>query len=300
MLEIQRSHVRTLPRALSAWVLPDRVELGTFSKAAGPWSVDWARARRDAITALDAIDFSQDEIVVWVPGTDATSVHHDFRQAMDYVYPNGHRGVSLSFMPYEASWDLRSSLPTGLATMKLLLEGIRQRLEAMPPAKRPKVKLAGLSQGAWIIGEALADRRAGAIVDRAVLAGHPWLAKTQYLDGHDPRVRVINHRGDQIAMPVRGDIGVGMDAMSAVKTGALGANLGKVAQAIFANPIHGVLLLQGFAREVAWMRPFLRDPHVYGMEMPRLARFLKDGVFDVTDEEIDDAKRHRPPSSFTA
>jgi hypothetical protein len=298
LLEVQRSHVRTLPRELAGWVLPDRVELGTFSKAQGPWTVDWKRARRAARAALDAIDFSRPEVIVWIPGTDASSVHHDFRQAVDYVYGNGHRGASLSHMPYEASWELRSSLPTGLATMKLMLEGIRQRLEAMPPSRRPKIRLAGLSQGAWIIGEALADPRAGAVVDRAVLAGHPWLAKTQYLDGHDPRVRVINHRGDQIAMEVHGDIGVGMDAMSAVKTGALGANIGKVARSILANPIHGVLLLEGYAREIPWLRPFLRDPHVYGMEMPRLVRYLKDGILDVTDEEIDDAKRRRLPSSF--
>ena len=74
MLEVQRSLVRTLPRAaLAGWVLPDRVELGTFSKADGPWTVDWVRAKRDALTALAAIDFSQPEIVVWVPGTDATT-----------------------------------------------------------------------------------------------------------------------------------------------------------------------------------------------------------------------------------
>lgn len=280
--------------------LPARVELGRYAKADGPWTVDWARAHRDAETALRAIDFSRRDVIVWVPGTDATGVEWDVRRAVDYLY--GTSGdVSLSHVPYEASWNLWSSMPTGLATLKLVLEGIRRRLAAMPAAQRPRILLAGLSQGAWIIGEALADPRVGSVVSRAALAGHPWMARTQYLDGHDPRVRVINHRGDQIAMPIHGDIRTGMEAMTAVRTGRLGANLALVAKAILQNPLHGVLLAETMTRDaLPALRPFLRDPHVYGYEWPRLVRYLRDGELDRTGEEIDDEKRGRPASSAIA
>jgi hypothetical protein len=291
---------RTLPlRAPFAYALPARVELGTFSKAGGPWTVDWARAQRDALAALAQIDFSRRDLILWIPGTDGHGVHQDVRHAVDYLYGEQGGDESLTYMPYEASWALRESLPTGLATMKLVLEGIRQRLATMPAASRPRVLLAGESQGAWIIGEALADPSVGGVVTRAALVGHPWLARTQYLDGHDPRVRVINHRGDQIAMEIKGDAGIGMDAMTAVKTGKLKEHLGLVAKAILANPIHGALLAHTMARDaMPVLRPFLRDPHVYGSEWPRMVRFLRDGVLDETDTERDDRERGRPPSSF--
>lgn len=271
--------------------LPATIELGTFSRAAGPWRPDFARARADALALLKTIDFSKREIVLWVPGTDATGVHPDFNRAMKYLYQDG--GLSLNALKYEATWDLRSSMPTGLATLKFVLEGIRQRLEAMPPGARPKVRLAGLSQGAWIIGEALADPKVGRVVDRAALVGHPWLAAHRYENGEDPRVKVINHRGDQIAMEIKGNIGIGMDAMTAVRTGNLWKQFGTVAKAILANPIHGVLLLQNHLTGMDSLRPFTRDPHEYSMEMTRLVNYLKTGVMDKTNEELDEEKRKR-------
>ena len=279
------------------WSLPAQLELGTFSKAGGPWDVDWKAARADAEATLASIDFSRRHVVMWVPGTDASGVHHDFQLAANYQY--GESGdASVVALKYDAAWELRRSLPTGLATMKLVLEGIRQRLAAMPASQRPQVMLGGLSQGAWIIGEALADPKVGSVVTRAILVGHPWLAKTQYLDGHDPRVRVINHPGDQITMPVAGDAGVGLDAMIAVRTGKLGSEFGTVAKAILANPLHGVLLLHTTMRDhLGWLRPYLRDPHQYGYEMQRMVRYLKTGVLDRSDAEIDDIRNGRRPGS---
>jgi hypothetical protein len=277
----------------AAWTLPARIELGTFSRAGGEWNVEWERAHVDARALLDSIDFSRRDIVIWVPGTSGSGVHHDFGLAVRDLYGRG-GDVSLVAMPYEASWELRRSLPTGLATFKLVLEGIRQRLAQLPAHLRPRILVSGESQGAWIIGESMADPRLGRVVDRAVLAGHPWLAKTQYLDGHDPRVRVINHLGDQITLPVAGDAGVGVDAMAAVRTGRLKTSIGTVAKAILANPLHGVLLLHTFARDVPWLRPYLRDPHYYVADMPRMVRYLRTGTLDPTDEDLSDARNGRP------
>ncbi len=295
--ERPRPDLDTLVRALAnAWdwdkLLPERLELGTFSRAGGSWNVDWAEARADAIRTLRSIDFAQRDIVIWAPGTDGKGVHTDFKNAVNGIYHG--RDVSLTHLHYDASWDLRSSLPTGLATMKLVLEGIRQRLAAMPAAERPRVLLGGLSQGAWIIGEAIADPRVGSVVTRAITAGHPWLAKTQYTNGHDPRVRVINHNGDQITMTVKGDAGVGMDAMAAVKTGKFGEQFGTVVKAILANPLQGVLLLHTMVRDSApWLRPYLRDAHVYGGDMWRMVDYLRTGTLVATDEELDDRKHGR-------
>lgn len=280
-------------RATSGFQLPATMSLGTFSRAAGPWTVEWERAHADAQKVLDSIDFSRRDIVIWVPGTDATSVHHDFAQAMRYQFDA--ESPALVHMQYEASWSLRRSVPTGLATMKLVLEGIRQRLAQRGDAAQHRVLLAGESQGAWIIGEAIADPKVGPVVSRVALMGHPWLAAHHYDRGQDPRVREINHLSDQIAMKVSGDPGVGLDAMIAVRTGVLfqGNNLMTLMKAVLANPIHGVLLLQNQLREIPVLRPILHDPHKYSVEMPRLVNFLRTGVLDTTDEEIDDAKKAR-------
>ncbi len=286
-----------LLRAPRGWSLPEQIELGSFSKAGGPWNVDWKAARADAEATLASIDFSKGHIVMWVPGTDAKGVHHDFQLAATYQY--GAKGdASVVALKYDAAWELRRSVPTGLATMKLVLEGIRQRLAAMPALQRPQVLLGGLSQGAWIIGEALADAKVGSVVTRAILVGHPWLAQTQYAGGRDPRVRVINHPGDQITMPVAGDAGVGLDAMIAVRTGKLGSQFGTVAKAILANPLHGVLLLHTQLRDhIGWLRPYLRDPHQYGYEMQRMVRYLRTGTLDPSDAELDDLRNGRRPGT---
>lgn len=287
----QRGVVRDLVR------LPERVDLGRFSKADGAWQIDWKRAHEDALRVLATIDFSQRDLVMWIPGTDATGVHHDFAIGAEYAW-RGH-DVSVTSLQYEASWQLRRSLPTGLATMKLVMEGIRQILAQRGDAAQHRLLLAGLSQGAWIIGETIADPTYGPMITRAILVGHPWLAAHQYAHGEDPRVRVIDHVDDQISMPVKGSAATGLDAMIAVRTGQMmkGANLLKVVKAIAANPIHGWLLLQTQMREIEWLRPLLRNPHDYNADMPRMAEYLRTGVLTTTSEELDDAERARKAAS---
>ena len=245
---------------------PRTFEVANPSKAGGEWTVDWERAHADAQAVLDAIDFSKRDIVIWAPGTSNRGPHPAFEAAVREAYRG--EGSNLVALEYEATWHLRRSLPTGIATMRLVLEGIRAR------GGDHRVLLAGESQGAWIIGEVLADPAVSAIVDRAVLLGHPWLAAHQYDRGQDARVRVINHAGDQVALPVKGDPTDGLDAMIAVRTLDL-SKAGSLVKAIAANPDHGVKLLTNLVYALPFAKALLQNPHVYDGEMTRAVEFLR-------------------------
>lgn len=251
------------PEIQSFSQLPEAFDLGTFSVAGGEWDIDWDKARKDAARTLEGIDFSKSEIVIWVPGTSNHKVHSSFEQAVQQQYGSN---ASLVAMQYEASWEMRRSVATGLATLLLILEEIKRRGR--------HVVLAGESQGAWIAGEALAHPALGGVVKRSVIFGHPWLAKHQYLDGHDPRVKVINHEGDQVTLPIKGDPGVGLDAMVAMRTLKL-QKLGTVVKAIAANPLHGWLLLKSIAYAIPGLKKMFPNPHIYDMEMSDAVRFLR-------------------------
>jgi hypothetical protein len=247
------------------------------TKAGGAFEVDWERAYADAQKVLDAIDFSKRDIVIWAPGTSNHGPNKDFKAAVEDSYRG--EGTNLVALEYEATWHLRRSLPTGIATMRLVLEGIRAR------GGDHRVLAAGESQGAWIIGEIMADPVVGGVIDRALLVGHPWLAKHQYAEGQDPRVRVINHAGDMVAMPVHGDITVGLDAMIAMRTLDL-SGMGDVLKALSSNPQHGVELLKSLAHNIPIFGKLIRDPHAYGGEMTRAVEYLRHGRLPFSAEYL--------------
>jgi hypothetical protein len=297
-MQVERTHVAkrrrrrrtvTAPVAPAPAAAPDRIlqpgsaktyrtfEVANPTKAGGTWTVDWERAYADAQKVLDAIDFSKRDIVIWAPGTSNHGPHKDFKAAVDDSYRG--EGTNLVALEYPATWHLRESLPTGIATMRLVLEGIRAR------GGDHRVLLAGESQGAWIIGECVADPAISGVIDRAVLLGHPWLAKHQYAHGEDPRVRVINHAGDMVAMPVNGDITVGVDAMIAMRTLDL-SGLGDVAKALASNPQHGVELLKSLAHNIPIFGKLIRDPHAYGPEMTRAVEYLRHGRLPFSAEYL--------------
>ncbi len=236
-----------------------------ISRATGEFPVDWQRARSDASRTLASIDWSRSDIVVWVPGTDSSIIHPQFAQSMR----DAARGRSLTLvrMHHQASWNMRPSVATGIATMRLVLAGIAAH------GGNHRVMLAGESQGAWIIGEALADPLLRAAVDRAVLLGHPWLAAHQYADGHDPDVRVINNPGDLVTIPVTGDPGRGLDAMVAVYT-LQWARFPLVARAMLENPVHAVKLISNLRFAIPVLKHLWKNPHDYGDQMQDVAQFL--------------------------
>lgn len=250
-------------------------KLGSISKAGGKWDVDWERAHADARKILDAIDFSKRDIVIWVPGTSNHGPHKAFEAAVRESYAG--TGSNLVALEYEASWNLRRSLPTGIATLRLVLEGIRER------AGDHRVLLSGESQGAWIIGEVIADPAVSKVVDRAVLMGHPWLAQHQYNRGEDSRVRVINHTGDLVTLPVKGDPTVGLDAMLAIRTLDL-SKAGSLLKGLAANPKQGVALLKSIIYAVPGLKSFIRNPHDYSNDMTRAVEFLRHATLPASDD----------------
>jgi hypothetical protein len=237
-------------------------------KGGGEYVIDWERAYADAQRTLDAIDFSKHDIVIWAPGTSNHGPHPDFQAAVEDSYRG--EGSNLVALEYEATWKLRNSLPTGIATMQLVLEGIRKR------GGDHRVLLAGESQGAWIIGEVLAGNRFTDVVDRAVLLGHPWLAAHQYTKGEDARVRVINHAGDQVAAVVKGNPADAIDAMIGIRTLDF-SKLGSVVSALAHNPMQGVVMLMNIVYALPGLKSIVRNPHVYGPEMTRAVEYLRHG-----------------------
>ena len=60
--------------------------------------------------------------MLWVPGTSQHSVNPGFAQAARAAFADG--DVSLHHLEYEASWNIRPSVATGVATLRLVLAGI--------------------------------------------------------------------------------------------------------------------------------------------------------------------------------
>ncbi len=267
----QRSRRRVAPSPATLRPVPaprpKEIKLpGTISRAGGSWTVDSARAIHDAQWALNAIDWTKRDIVIWVPGTSNHTIHRRFEQSVQDSWKGA---ASLVRLEYEATWHMRRSMPTGIATLRLVLAGIAAH------GGNHRVMLAGESQGAWIIGETLADPMMRRTVSRAVLMGHPWHAAHHYDDGHDHDIAEINHDQDMVAMPVKGDVTKAFDALIALNTLQLN-KVGLILGALAANAQHGALLLTSALRATL-LRGVLADPHDYTNDMRRAVEYLRLG-----------------------
>lgn len=123
-----------------------------------------AHARARAV--VDALDWSQSLVAIWVPGTNEHAIAEDVAAAFDRA---GLRNVA--HVPYQATWRLAESVPDGEATLRAVLELVRARLR-----HGQKLVLLGQSQGAWVISSILRDPTYAAMVHRAALVAHPALA----------------------------------------------------------------------------------------------------------------------------
>jgi hypothetical protein len=227
------------------------------------------QARHNALISLNRIDFSKHDIVIWVPGTDNHTIHPAFEAAVNDSWSEG--GESLSKLEYDATWDMRPSTATGLATLKLVLAGIAAH------GGNHNVMLAGESQGAWVIGEAMADPMLRKVVSRAVLMGHPWLAAHHYDDGHDPGIVEIDNPGDEVCAPVKGDLSNAMAAMCDIHQLKLW-RLDQIGKALIQNPAHIPMLAWWMIRSIIPGHPF-KDPHNYSDHMAAAVEFLRYGDF---------------------
>ena len=118
------------------------------------------------------------DIILWVPGTNNHSRPQAFVRAAKQP---------VQLVDYEASWRFSSSLVDGYDRLvEALLAAQRKR----KPGQR--ILLAGESQGALLISKVLMNPRYAAVVDKAVLLGHPGISPIHY-KYPDAGVLEINH-----------------------------------------------------------------------------------------------------------
>lgn len=232
---------------------------------------DTKRAVHDARRALTAIDWSRRDVVVWMPGTSDHKPKPKLVEAIRATFPKS--TSSFVTLDYVSTWELASSAPTAVATIRTFLTGARRRLR---PGQR--LLVAGESQGAWAIGEALADPMLRRVVTRAVLFGHPQLAATHYEDAHDLGVMEFNHAGDPVSVPLAGDPNDAMRAISLLYTGKALADIPLLGRVLVQNTGVALTILGNYLRGLGLLPKNPNDRHDYGKDFLEGAHFLKTGA----------------------
>ena len=154
---------------------------------------------------LDDIDWDAPAITIWVPGTSEYWIKQRFLDELHAVAPGAH----VSMVPYESTWRFSTSVPDGVAVLSGVLRAIAKRAKGRP------VLLAGESQGAWIISQALTDSALAQIVTRTAIWGHPAAAPQRF--GRAGQVREVNAPGDVVTMdlgPRPAEILAGVELLS--------------------------------------------------------------------------------------
>jgi hypothetical protein len=164
---------------------------------------------------------------------------------------------------------MRPSVATGVETLKLVLAGIA----AMGGNHR--VLLAGDSQGAWVLGEAIQDPMFRSVVDRAVMMGHPSLAASHF-PASDPNIIEINKPDDPVATPVKGSPDDAVDTYTALYTFQLW-RLPLILRTLILNPNQGVNLVTSLISLIPGLKGKIRNPHGYDEVMNQVAAFLDSG-----------------------
>lgn len=235
----------------------------------GEPNVDMAEAA--AQQTLSSIDFSQRDIVLWVPATNSHQIPAGFADSIATAW--GHAGQRPNLVDYPASVDFNDSVSTGMETLARVIDGIEARGEGH------NIVLAGHSQGAWVIGEVMADERLRDRVDRAVMFGHPSMAGHHYANGGDDKVVEVNDQNDPFthhldgsqdlleAVDTLGDTRPGSGGIADAFTSAL-TSLGRAARD---NPFMAFYL---GAKAVVGGHESFDDPHHYDDEYASVAQAL--------------------------
>lgn len=241
------------------------------SDVPGRWDANHDRALADARRLVAQIDFSKPNIVIWVPGTDNHAVHPALARQLGMRIDAARTGTYT--LDYEASWDVRHSMSTGLRTLRLVLAAIKAR------GAGNRVLLAGESQGALLIGEAITDPRLAGVVTRAAIVGHPANARHHFEDGHDRRVLEINNPLDKITMPPWGSMYTAMEGVVALRMFSP-SKLPTVIAAAVQNPLHLALTGAELLRErlPMAMKGLIPNPHEYSNRMADVAAWLAGGA----------------------
>lgn len=215
-----------------------------------PTPVERARA------VVDAIDWSLDTIVLWVPGTSEHGIADDVAAAFRRRRIRGAVAV-----PYQATWRLVDSVPDGEATLRAVLDLVRAR-------RRPgqRIVLLGQSQGAWIISSVLRDPNHARGIHRVGLVAHPALAPahshgtTGPSDRLGPSVREFNDPDDLVTRDLGPNARAALGIVDAFARLDLGRAFGGALKVIVKDPA----LLQALVASQLFRVKGTDNPHEPG------------------------------------
>ncbi len=243
----------------------------SLGAASGTWTAEDDVARAGAGAALRQVDAAPADapIVLYVPGTST----HEVPQALrDQVALQLGPRAQVVRLGYPATWELRESVATGVAALQTVLDELARRGDDR------RVMLVGESQGAWVIGEVMRQPGRAAHVDRAVLLGHPALARTHYVDGDLPwaaasKVVEIANDADTVPREIDADPNAVLDAISRLGQGDLGGLLSAV-RVVASDPGYGldagINALRGSILDGR-----VDDPHDYSGRMREAVALLR-------------------------
>lgn len=246
----------------------DELSIPAFTPAGGTFSIDWDAAQRFAQQTLAQLDLGRRDIVLYAPGTGSTEMYQPLSDALRAAFAVAGRPFSVATLKYAASAEFRSSVPTGIAALRLVLAAI-----AAHPGDH-RVTLVGISQGAWIGAEVLADPAVRPIVERAVLVARPSASRHRFDRGEDPSIIEFAHHDDFAVRPFKGDPTLMLDATISLLTKGIGGSLPLVARAIAQDPGLALSLVRLLALDAPLVGKLLRNPHDYEREMPAVAAYL--------------------------
>lgn len=202
---------------------------------------------------VDSIDWSQPLIVLWIPGTSGHDVPRHVAELLRRA-----RGPAAHAMPYQATWQLRDSVPDGEATLRATLELVALR-------KRPgqKVVLLGESQGAWIISSVLREPRFAKLINRASLVAHPGMSPAHVHESTSTKIRLtgpireFNSTTDVVTKEVGSSAETALDVVDSFARLDIGRALRGAVRIMLTNPA----LLQALVASQLFRVKGEKNPH---------------------------------------
>jgi hypothetical protein len=218
---------------------------------------------------LADIDWSQEDILIWVPGTSEHDVPPKAMAELEKQFP----GDRVHAILYQASWRFRDSIPDGDAVLRGVLEGIRAH------GGRHRVLIGGESQGAWLICNAMNDPRLAQVITRAALWGTPAAAPVRFRDGENPnaKVREVDNPTDIVTVDLGGGTPKLIDAIDRLaRHDALGGLLPLLGYGL-THPKVLATLVGGQLWRIPGVGSKHPSPHGYDVDLPAGIAFLRTG-----------------------
>lgn len=225
---------------------------------------DDAAARSLAARTLAEVPADAEELVLWAPGTLRRNIPEQFEDAVAQRFGDD---VSLTKLPTPPGYDQRQNAANGAAALRIVLDELAAR-----PGGGPRVYLSGESNGAWSVGEVLADPEYRPRVERAVTWGMPGAAEHTFPTGTDPDVFQIRDEYDMVPRSVGGDQDALLEAMYGVFDGRPWEAV-HLTGFLLNNPWDASLLARTGVRQLL-PGGYDRDPHNYREHLANAAALL--------------------------